>query len=147
MLKTYNIAALLLSIDGQPIEGFGDSDAVTIAPMSDIMESYASADGETVVSATNDQRLEVTITVHQMSDAHRILGDALRLQEAALRAGQPVPTTAFFMRDPASGDQVSDQNAVIMALPESAYGKSITTREWKLLLPSGRRTQVFGANL
>lgn len=147
MLKTYNLAAILISIDGVPLEGFGDSDAIGFAFPSDLMTSYASADGEVAVAANNDPRIECTLTVHQLSGAHRTLHTVYQAQESALRAGLSVPTTAFFFRDPASGDQFSEQNAVIMALPESAYGKEIASREWKLLLPNGRRTMSLGGRL
>jgi len=147
MVKTYNIAALQLSLAGLTLDGFGDSDAISIEFMSEEMSSYASADGDVAVAANNDPRLNVKITLHQMSKANAVLSEVWQTQAAAIKLGVGVPITPFFMLDPASGDTYREQSAVIMKLPDAAYGKEIDTREWTILLPFGKRNMILGARL
>lgn len=144
MGQSYNIKAIQLSIGGLVIEGFGDSDAISFAPGADIHTKFTSADGQVMVSAENDPSIDVTITVNQKSSAQAILLAIWRAQDTAERAGLQIPATPFFFKDPSSGDQYSDQNAVVMALPESSFGKEIQTREWKILLPNGRDRMILG---
>lgn len=132
-LKTYDLSAVVFTLDGITLSGFGETDAVSYERASEIIDDGVSADGEVTVSRTNDRRVYAVITVMETSLAARRLDELYKAQRTQLEI-LPMP---FFMVDPISGDRISDQYAVFKEVPLPSKGKRHSERVFRLLLPNG----------
>lgn len=145
LVGQYNLALCQVTLGSFSITGFGDDDAITITPKSDLQESAASADGKHIVySMLNDPRHDVVIVVRRTSPAFRQLGELLDAQVAQAQVGAVSPLP-FLFYDPVSGDRVSAQAARFMKRPELKNGRKVGTAEFKLEVPSPRIS--YGPNL
>lgn len=143
--RDYNLAAVQVTVGNFRVSGWAPDDAVNLTPMSDIMESEASADGSHVsVSHLNDPRWEATLTVRRGTAAYRLLAEKLQEQLAEAKTGA-VSALSFQVFDPNSGDKFTEAEARFMREPDMAFSKSASDAEFKLLLPNP--TRVYGANI
>lgn len=134
--KRYDLKLVQLILGGYPIEGFGESDAVSIEPVSGVTESSVGADGQVTYSSTNDNRAKVTITVRENSVAHKHLHTLLEAQRAApILAALP-----FLLLDPISGERISSQQFVFTGRPTVTKSKTVSDRVYTGELPYGFAT-------
>lgn len=134
--RTYNLAQCVFNINGVPLEGFGDGDAVTVAPNDDLWSDQVGADGEVTRSRTNDLSGTMTVTLMSTSLSNDVLNQFLQL----ILAGAPGDKFSVFIKDLNSGDQVVAAQAYLMRDPDMAFGKEASTREWTIKLPRYQRT-------
>lgn len=145
LIGDYNLAAVQVTLGDFRVTGWSADDAVTVTPLSDLLEHEVSADGSHVsVSKINDPRFEATLTVRRNTAAFRLLSDAMFAQQVAADAGA-VPALSFQISDPISGDKINEKAVRFMAIPEMGFNKSQSDAEFKLLLPKPQLT--FGANI
>ena len=143
--RDYNLAAVQCTVGDFRVSGWAPADAVALAPMSDTMESEASADGTHVsISHINDPRWEATLKVRRGTAAYRLLAEKAQEQatEAATGAVSPL---AFQVYDPISGDKIVEGEARFMREPDLPFSKAASDAEFKLLLPNPTRT--YGGNI
>jgi len=120
----YNLAAVQATLAESRITGFGETDAISLTPMSDVSESVSSADGAAVaVNAINDPRWEGSITVQYGSEAYDELWAYAKAQITESKTGK-VSETSFMLYDPISGLKVTESNLRFMRLPDISLGKS-----------------------
>lgn len=144
-LLDYNLAAVQVTVGDFRVTGWAEGDAVSLAPMADIAESKASADGSHVsVSRINDPRWECSLMVARGTSAFRLLIEALQAQLTASDSGS-VAALAFQVYDPVSGDKITEANARFTRYPDLPFGASAGEAEFKLLLPSPKI--IGGANV
>jgi len=130
--KTYNLAQVQIAINGVPIEGFGESDAITFEPNSDLYESAVGADGEVTRSATNDRSGTITITLMSTSVSNATMTFYLTASKAS--GGGLLGNDKFqiYVKDLNSGDFFLANNAYIQKEPNSTYGRNAAEREWTI---------------
>jgi hypothetical protein len=137
MAKTYNLKAVVLTIGGVGISGYGATDAIGFEWLADIHERFVSADGKSVFVPTNDRALDVTVTVHQRSRAYLLLQDLLRTQTGEI-IGVPmsvIPPCAFYLLDRSNGETIVSPDAVFMSRPAPSKGKTLGEVAFRLCLP------------
>lgn len=142
--RYYNLRGVFLVINGQRIEGFGDTDAVTFEPADDAIKDAISADGMPVVNETNDFRCYATITVMENSPAARQLSDLNAAQRTTGILGTPPVPYTFKMIDSNSGDRIQEDSVYFMNNPGPSKGKEAGTREFKIFLPFGLMPLNYG---
>lgn len=131
--KGHDLTRITLIVGGYDISGYGEGGAVTVEPLSAIMESSVGQDGQATYARTNDHRAKVTITVRQNSKAHKDL-HALQV----LQAAQPSPLDLdFLLLDPQTGERVSDSQVLFMERPSKAFQRAPQDRVFVLELPNG----------
>jgi hypothetical protein len=140
-MKTYDLRAVILIIGGYSISGYAEDGAIEIENGSPIGELVAGADGDTVFSRNNDERLTVTIRVLETSKSYADLAALMRAQEAQTSI-LPMP---FLLRDVNNGDEIRSQYAYFLERPVSSKGKLAGERVFKIGLPKAARTQKHGS--
>uniref|UniRef100_A0A6M3M9I2 Uncharacterized protein n=1 Tax=viral metagenome TaxID=1070528 RepID=A0A6M3M9I2_9ZZZZ len=131
--KHHNLDAVIASLGGILLSGYGDSDALTIEPNSDSADVSVGADGETVVNVINDDNYLLTIHLMETSAAVVQLDVLYKAQRTAMRIGPLLPQP-FRMSDPISGESVSTDRTVFLRPPDRSKGSKSGMREYKLLL-------------
>ena len=139
--KTYYLARVAIAINGTPIEGFGESDAISFEPNSDIYESAVGADGEVTRSATNDRSGTITITLMSTSLSNLKFSGFMALSKALGAADKFI----ISVNDTNSGDFFLATNAYIQKEPNSTYARNASEREWTLY--AANVTTAFTGNL
>lgn len=130
--RTYRLANVLISIDGLPLSGFGESDAITFTPRSDLFESVTGADGEVTRSASNDLSQDIALVLMQTSPALALLEARLAL----IRVGAPGDIFTIYVNDIEGRETVLAQQTWIQRAPDLAFGKAAAEREWALMSPN-----------
>ena len=130
MTKTYSPKRLVLTVAGQRIEGFGDTDIVSVTLDEPKFVKYIGADGQVSRSFNPASSGRFTITLAQTSSANQILSAILLADVADNTGNLVVPVT---LRDLNSSDTFYiGTNCWVENMPESNFGKEIDTREWVL---------------
>lgn len=140
--KTYNLARVIVTLDGVRVTGFGPDAAIEFERPGDVIEDEVGADGQVVASVSNDFRMYATITLQETSLACKTLLAKYQAQ-AALSVITPM---SFIMHDTVTGDRVTDQYAIFKKLPAPNKGKKAGTRQFVLLLPNAGSSALL-ANL
>jgi len=141
----YNPALVQINVGSFRVTGWGADGGIVLAPMSDLIESEASADGSHVsITTLNDPRWEATITVRRNTPAYRMLMEAQDSQMVEAASGSVSPQ-AFQVYDPISGDKITEANARFTRRPDLGFEKSQSDAEFVLLLPGP--TVIGGLNI
>lgn len=127
-LKTYNLAQVLITVNGLPLEGFGESDAVTFAPNSPIYESAVGADGEVTRSATNDRSGTLTFTLMSTSLSNDLFSTFMILSKT-VGVGDTFP---IYIKDLNSNDTLIASKCYIQDEAEMSFGRDASEREWTI---------------
>jgi len=138
-LKTYDLTETSLTINGQPVTGFGENAAISFEFHAQLVEPTVGADGLVVMSRTNDNLVTCKITVLESSPAVGMLM-GLQVAQRALPAFTPYP---FLFIDPLSGDEFADLYAVFMDRPSVAKTRKVGERIFSIGLPNAGRSGVF----
>lgn len=136
LVGDYNLARVQVTVGDLRVTGWGESDALSLSPMSDLAESKVSADGAHVaISKINDPRMEATFTVKRNTAAYRLLMEKAIAQAKEADSGAVTPI-AFQVYDPNSGDKVASNDLRFMRLPDLPFAKGAGEAKFKALLPS-----------
>lgn len=131
--KTYDLSLVICTVGSVVFGGFGESGAISIAPVGPIMTSSIGQDGQATYSRTNDKRAKVTVNFRQNSLAYQRL-DALRVAQEA----QPLPTALpFSLTDIHTGERMTSDQTLFMERPTMAFQSTIQDRTFVLELPNG----------
>lgn len=107
--RRYNLSRVQITLGNDRIQGWGATDAVTIAPTTDNFEPAVSGDGQDIVFSRNNNNLHtIVFTVAQGSVGHNALETALRAQLVDSDAGTFAPL-AFQLYDPDEKTRISDE--------------------------------------
>ena len=123
--RTHSLKACILIIGPTRITEFGESDAVSIEPSSDLVEMSVSGDGTPSFVSTNDDTHLATLTVRQNSFAYRVLSGLIEAQALALKTTGLIPPVPFSLTNPAVGDQVADVGCVFLNRPAVLANKGV----------------------
>lgn len=138
MLKDYNLAHCIMLVDGLPVSGFSDGDAVTIEYESDIWSEIVGSDGEVTRSATNDRRALITFNLMSTSS----LNAFFRAKVLAARNAGTGDTFSFMLKDLNTGEQVVSSQTWVKADPGLTKGREASEREWACMGADVRITQT-----
>jgi hypothetical protein len=118
---------VVLSINGVAIEGFGETDAVSVEVDEDSWVKSYGADGEAVRSRTNADGARFTVTLRQTAEANAILQAALLVDQLT---GSGVFAISIF--DPSVGEEVFAEEAWIVKSPTKSWAKAVGDRQWMI---------------
>lgn len=119
---------MIISVAGVQITGFGDSDMVTISLDEDKFTKYVSVDGEVSRSFNVADTGRFVFTLNQTSQANAVLSGLLTADVFDNTGNLTFPVA---IRDQNSeGTFYLGTDCWVSAMPESAFGKEIGTREW-----------------
>lgn len=142
--RSYSFKAVQLVVDGNLISGLGEG-GITLEILSDVSETEAGLDGETVTSFISDERALITVNLQQQSRANALLWASYRIQKEAVENGIERPPMAVLLVDPINGDTVADSRAVFQAVPGPSKDRQAGMNEWQILLPQARGQMVLAA--
>lgn len=131
-------------IGGVRIGGYGDDAALEYEYGGDQFEDIVGADGEVTVSALNDNRMYVTITLMETSASVKDLEMLRKIQRSAARVGA-IPPMPYNHVDHIRGDTITSAYAVFMDLPAPTKARTAGTREFRILLPYSAEDAVQAA--
>lgn len=127
--RTYKLSNVLIAINGVPLSGFGETDAITFTPRSDIYESVTGADGEVTRSSTQDASHDIALVLMQTSPALVLIEGFYNLS----KAGLPGDIFSIFVQDLVNRERVVCEQTWVQRGPDLAFGKAATEREWALV--------------
>lgn len=125
MAKTYDLKRVLMTVNGVPVSGFDEGEAVTVEFNEDAWKMKVGADGEAVRSKTNNRSGKLTFNVLYSSSANNIF-ESLRLADELTNSGQ----AAIYLKDLASGTEVFAARAWVTKSPNITFGQEAGAREW-----------------
>jgi len=125
MAKTYDLKKVILTVNGIPVTGFQDGDAVSVEFDSETWTKTVGSDGEVCRSRTNNNTGKVTITLMYSS----MVNDAFNAQKVLDRA-TGLGTVSILIKDLSSASTVFVPQAWIQKEPTQTYGKEMGNREW-----------------
>lgn len=132
--RSHSLVACMLIVGPTRITEFGESDAVKIEPMNDMMVAQASADGHISFDFDPNNAHMAEITVRQNSFAYKVLSGLVQAQDLALRSTGQIPAVAFSLTNPVTGDLVTDLGAVFMNRPGVYANKGVSDVVFRLCL-------------
>jgi hypothetical protein len=124
--RSYNLAQVVITIGGLPLEGFGADDAVSFEPTSDLYENKVGADGEVTRSLNNDRSGTLTFTLMGTSLSNDIFNTFLQLTKA-VGIGDIFP---IFIKDLRSGDTLVAEQCWLNREADMSFGRVASEREW-----------------
>lgn len=119
---------MIITVAGVQITGFGDSDMLTVSLDEAKFVKYTSVDGEVARSFNVADTGRFVFTLNQTSRANGVLSALLTADVSDNTGNLTFPVA---IRDQNSeGTAYLGTECWIEGMPESAFGKEITTREW-----------------
>lgn len=131
LIKSYSLLGCTIDFGG-PLKGFGEGDAITIAPTSDSFTLTEGVDGTAVLSATGSEAFTIKVKLLHTSLANALMS---ALWVASKQAGGLfVP---FLYRDNASVDVFTSPRAMITRPPDLVRSNKPSTQEWSITAGNG----------
>lgn len=132
---TMDLAQCAIDIDGFPITGFGDGDAVTIDYNAPIYNTTVGADGDYHRAASNDQGGSITFNIMQTSTTSRAYLDGLLRRHELGEA----PTHTISVRSLRTGEVVVLTQCYPEDRPSITFGAEASAREYMFRSPNIQR--------
>lgn len=129
-VDTYNLKEVIITVNGIPMSGFGDNDALTVEYQEDAWTTKTGADGEVVRSRTNNEVALFRLTLMQTSEANQVLQAAILLDKAIGRT-----LFGVGMVDLNRSEVLSGTDCYIQQSPQRQYNKEAGEREWVIVIP------------
>ena len=123
-MKTYDPANVFVAVDGIPIGGYQDGDAITVAFDNDAYAKVVGADGEVARSKRNDSTGKITLNLLYSSSSNA----ALRAILARQRTNEDV--VGITIVDGQGGYEVDAPQCWIVKAPDATFGTEMGTLEW-----------------
>ena len=115
----------IVLVNGIPLTGFGEDEAISVAPMADLSTSKVGIDGDVSRSMGTDRRVEVTIRLMQTSPSNDVLSGIVGVQ--AVTGGRLITLTVM---NATSRDLVVAGQAWLRARPTLTFAREAGEREW-----------------
>lgn len=126
--RTYDPAAVIATVGGLTMQGFGEDTKIEIEEMGDGFTSMTGTDGEVSRAKGTDRRHQVTITLAQTSPSNDALSNLYDLDRRA-NGGATFPVTISDL----SGRTVFAASwAWINKKPTVTFGREVGERAWVL---------------
>jgi hypothetical protein len=126
-VRTYNLADIIMTWGGIPIEGGGDGDKISIAPTGDDWTMQVGTDGEVIRSYQNNLSGRVTLTLIYGAPINAFLSAIARQDRLTGDGVFPLSIT-----DLRGNSLFSAESAWIMKRPEVPLGRDAGSVEWAL---------------
>ena len=140
-MPSYNLNAVMCTVNGVLISGAGENGLVKIAWNSDQWSMTKGAGGETVRSRLNDNSATVTFTL--MPGA---IGNLTLQGFHAIDAATGLGAFPFALRDPHSNDTFTSAGLWIKKRPDREFSREVQGEcEW--VCETGNLIAVYGAAL
>ncbi len=141
--QLYDLRNTIITVGPVPVQGFGPQEAVSLEWADDEQTHDVGADGEVVISRTNDPRLLVGLTLLQTSAAVPLLMGLLTAQTGGVLPGPAVLIPQpFNLIQLNTGDLIFSLHTIFLGRPAPQYAKNVGVVQFRLLLP--RPSYVFG---
>lgn len=136
----FNLKRVSVFIREVKLEGYAPSDAIGVEWNDDLVIVDTTADGQKVVSRTNDNGMNMIFNLMNTSEAYQRLA---QLMTELYGLGSPIETATllpFGLRlvDPAIGDFISSEYAVFLNRPAPYKGRQAGIVQFRVLLPNPR---------
>lgn len=125
--KSFDLTKVVFTIDGVPITGFQDGDAIVIKADADLWSKTVGADGEVVRSRVNNPAGSVDVNLLYSSMSNSYL-NTIKALDRALGQG----TVAMQVVDLASGTTVIVPQAWVKRQPDITFGREAGPRTWTM---------------
>ena len=125
-LRTWNLNDVVILINGIPIDGWDESDAITIAPAEDLSSKTVGADGEVTRNIYNDRSGEITFTIMQTSRGNDVLNAYLQLSKT-VGIGD---VFSIYVDNIRSGEKIVAPKCWIKREPDFKAAKSASPNSW-----------------
>lgn len=142
-LKTYDLKQVYLTLGGYRIGGYGEAGGIDFEFGADILETTVGADGDAVVSRTNNQSMTCSITVMETSHSYRRLAEMMDAQAEEEEIGR----LEFLMEDELNGDKVTAERAAFVKRPAPSKSKKVGERTFVLFLAKAGKKVKLGASI
>lgn len=132
LVYTYSPEKNIVLVNGVPMVGFGEDNAIEISPMADMSTSKTGIDGDVSRSTGTDRRAEVVIRLMQTSPSNDVLNAMVGVD--LITGGRLISITVqnLLMRDLFVAPQ-----AWLSRRPVLTYAREAGEREWTFqCLPS-----------
>jgi len=129
-LKTYNLKEVILTVNGIPVSGFGDGDAVTVEFSEEAWTMVVGADGEVTRSRTNNESGSFQVTLMQTSEANGIFQQWMQQDKLFGRALVGVTLT-----DTTRGEVIAATQCWIEQTPSREFNRDAGSRVWTIMAP------------
>lgn len=134
-MKQYSFFNVDLLIDGSPVDGFADSNAIITASRNrEAHNMIVDARGNPVVNTIADLTGIISFGLLQNSDWNAILRSKLERTQATGLSGNAATFLPMqvMLSDKMGGTKITGVNCVILAHPAIVRGSGITTNQWTL---------------
>lgn len=125
MAKTFNLKRCLITVNGVPVSGFADGDAVTAARNEDSYSLTIGADGERLRNRSNNNSGRLTFNLMYSSPLNTVFQGLNTLDEST-GLGQ----AAILITDLNSGSSAFAAQAWVVKPPDLTLGMEAGAREW-----------------
>lgn len=140
--KTYSPKRMIITVAGVQITGFGDTDMLTVSLDEEKFVKYVSVDGDVARSFNVADTGRFVLTLNQTSNANEVLSGLLAADVFDNTGNLTFPVA---IRDQNSkGTFYLGTDCWVAGMPESGFGKEISTREW-VIEASKIRYAITGA--
>lgn len=126
LVYTYSPDKNLVLVNGVPLVGYGEDDAITAEPMADMSSSKVGIDGDVSRSTSTDRRATVTITLMQTSPSNDVLSALVGID--IITGGRLCTLT---IQNLLQRDLLVAPQAWIKRRTNLAYGREAGDREWQ----------------
>lgn len=137
-MKVYNADQVKIIVAGFPVDtGMGSDECARIEKDEDDVTTSSSIDGEGTVSVTNNGWHTVTLTCKKTSAMNARLS---ALHKAGRITAQGILVFPIAIVDAGSnGDLFVSHQAVMLRLPDEAYGREVQEVEWAFKVDNPER--------
>ncbi len=132
MVKTYDPKLVLVTIGGNPIQGYADGAFVSIVADEDAFTKVTGADGQTSRAKSNNTSARITITLKQTSPSNDVLNSIARADEIANAGVVPIQ-----IKDLGGSTLFGAPDAWVAKKPDSEFSKEVGDRVWMIDTGSG----------
>ena len=127
MVRTYDAAQVVLTINGVAISGYADGTFISVEREEQSFTKVVGADGTTSRAKSNNRSGSLTLTILQTSPSNDVLSALLAQDELNNDAVVPV-----LIKDNTGKSRLFSATGWVQGMPTVEYGKEISNREWTI---------------
>lgn len=124
-VKSFDMAKCICTVNGVPVSGWADGDALTVEFAGDDWTKYVGCDSEVTRIYQNRKDGQITLRLSPLAAANARLAALKRLDDTT---GLATAKIAIF--DMLGGDQVFSNESWCIKDPGMVKGRDITEKEW-----------------
>jgi hypothetical protein len=125
-LRTWNLNQVIVLVNGIPVDGWDESDAVSFAPTDDLSSMTVGADGEVTRNISNDRTGSITFNLMQTSRGNDIFNALMQLSKTVATGD----VFSIFIDNINSGEKMVAPKCWIKREPDLKMGKSASANTW-----------------